>query len=226
MPTKTRCLLCSRKLLDHQTFAQVVNHDELCDDCRRSLKLKKRILELDELKLTAFYLYDEMVSDCLIQYKECMDEALKDIFLFEVKDWIALHYRNCAFLCAPSLKKDRERRGFQHVVCLFESCGIEIVECFEKSGNISQKKLSGTNRREIEHSLTVHEHLIPKNKRLVLIDDVATTGSTLLAMQKLAGKQRCKEALCIAVHPKLVSEFDRKRRKKSIYCLCRKGGRQ
>ena len=226
MPIKINCLLCTRRLLDHQTFAQVVNQDELCEKCRRSLKMKKRILQIDDLKLTAFYLYDDAVSDCLIQYKECMDEALKDLFLFEIKDWIHLHYRNCVFLCAPSSKKQMERRGFQHVRCMFESCGIEIVECFEKSESILQKKQSGSKRREIESALSVHQNAIPHGKRLVLIDDVATTGSTLLAMQKLVGKHRCKEALCIAVHPKLVSEFDRKRRRKRIYCLCRKGGRQ
>ena len=217
MPMKTKCLLCNRKLLDHQTLMQYIRKDELCSQCRRSLKTEKKVLELDGLKVTAFHLYDDVMSECLIQYKECMDEALKDMFLFDVKDWIHLRYHHCVFLCAPSTKQDVQRRGFQHVIRMFESCGIEIIDCFEKRSEVSQKKKTREERYKIEQDIKVHLNRIPLHKRIVLIDDVATTGSTLLAMQKLIGENRCKEAICVAVHPKLVTEYDKKRKRKRIY---------
>ena len=217
MPITTRCLLCSRKLLDHQTLAQYFLKDELCDECRRSLKTRKRTIKLQNLKITSFHLYDETMSDCLIQYKECMDEALKDIFLFEVKDWIHFHYRNCVFLCAPSSSSALERRGFQHVAQMFSSCGIEIIDCFRKKEEFSQKRASMTQRSSIKELLEVDVNQIPKNKRLILIDDTVTTGSTLLALQKLVGEKRCKEALCVSLHPKMLAKYDKIRKRKCIY---------
>lgn len=217
MPIKTKCLLCSRKLLDHQTLAQYILKDELCSDCRRFLKTRRRTIQMQHLKITAFYQYDETFSACLIQYKECMDEALKDVFLFEVKDWIHAHYRTCVFLCAPSSESAMERRGFQHVVQMFSSCRIEIVECFRKKKEFSQKKLTASQRSKIDDMFEVDLEKIPQGKRLVLIDDVATTGNTLLALQRLLGEQRCTEALCVSVHPKLLTEYDKILKSKCIY---------
>ena len=82
---------------------------------------------------------------------------------------------------------------------------------------MNQKTGSLSKRKEIAKSMIVDETMIPKGKKLILIDDIATTGSTLLAMQELLGKDRVKEALCAAIHPKLLSDFDKRRIHRRIY---------
>ena len=216
MPTIRKCLLCQTEL-NKQSLMQYLMNDSLCTSCRRSLKIRKRRIMMKNLKVTTFGIYENELADALIQYKECMDEALKDMFLFDVKDWIRFHYRNCVFLCAPSSKKNLERRGFQHVILMFEQCGIPILDCFEKKTDTSQKKATLKERFEISETLVLKENIQLPEKRLVLIDDIVTTGSTLFALQKLLGEKRCSEALCLCIHPKLLAEYDKKFRKKCIY---------
>lgn len=208
MQMNEKCLLCSKVLSDHQNLLQYVLSDVLCISCRRSLKMKKRTVKIKKLKVTSFALYDD-VSNALIQFKECYDEALKDMFLSEFKTWIRLHYHHCIFLCAPSSHNALKRRGFHHVKAMFEQCGIPIVDCFEKVQDISQKNTGLMQRAQIEKNIIL-KHKPISNKRLVLIDDTVTTGSTLLSMQKLIGEDLCTEALCMSIHPKLLTEFDRK----------------
>ena len=216
MSTIRKCLLCQVEL-NKQSLMQYLMNDSLCAVCRASLRIRKRTIQMKKLKVTSFGLYENELADALIQYKECMDEALKDMFLFDVKDWIRFHYHNCVFLCAPSSQKNLERRGFQHVISMFEQCGIEILDCFEKIGDVSQKEASLKERTEISDVLVLKKDVQLPEKRLVLIDDTVTTGNTLFALQKLLGEKRCSEALCLCIHPKLLTEYDKKFRKKRIY---------
>ena len=217
MPTDKKCLLCHKRLQDNQTLLQYILADRLCCSCRRSLKIQRRTFYLQDLKVTCFGVYEGELADALLQYKECMDEALKDIFLFDVKEWISWHYRFCVLLCAPSSEQRLEKRGFQHVHELFRQCGIPVLDCFVKTQDISQKQASLKDRNKIQDHLAFKKGVSLPEKRVILIDDTVTTGNTLLSLQKLIGKDRCKEALCLCAHPKLLAEYDKKRKGKCIY---------
>lgn len=216
MPTNRKCLFCQNPL-DKQSLMQYMMNDVLCVSCRRSLKIKKRTLQMKDLKITYFGFYEGNMAEMLLQYKECMDEALKDVFLHEVKEWIRFHYHHCVFLCAPSSRKNLEKRGFQHVVSMFEQCGIPILDCFEKQTDTAQKETAFQKRAEIADILTLRKDIEIPDKRLILIDDIVTTGSTLLALQHLLKDKHCTEALCLCIHPKLFAEYDKKRRRICIY---------
>ena len=216
MPTIRKCLYC-QKSLHKQSLMQYMMNDALCLSCRRSLKIKRKTLQMKSLKITYFGLYEHDLAEALLQYKECMDEALKEMFLSEVKDWIRFHYHNCVFLCAPSSSKALERRGFQHVISMFEQCGVPILDCFEKKTDTDQKQASFQQRSEIADVLVLKQEVDIPDKRLILIDDIVTTGSTLLALQNLIKDKECTEALCLCIHPKLFAEYDKKRRRICIY---------
>lgn len=149
----------------------------------------------------------------ILQYKDCFDEALAPIFLYPYRQALRLRYRSCVLLCAPSSKQMLEKRGFLPVRQLFEPLRLPIEEVFIKKDERQQRYQHREERANVKNSLAL-ERMPSLDRRIVLIDDVATTGSTLTAMQALLDVPL--EALVLAVHPLLIPKRNdrfRQRRK-------------
>ncbi len=180
-------------------------YEPLCQKCRNHLRVFNKTILLNGIKIHAFYLYDEAFSKLLIQYKELMDEALYEVFLYPYIKKIKKKYRNCIFVEVPSSESQYEKRGFHHVRKMFSICEIEIVSVFKKSEFI-QKEKSLKERKNVALSITLNEEVDFKEKTVVLIDDVCTTSETLNSCVNLLKSQvKDIQAIVVAIHPLLVS---------------------
>lgn len=94
-----RCLYCDGN--KESLFSLLFEKDCLCKECREQLKIKRRIIDLDGVKVETFYEYEGMFKSLLLQYKECLDEALKDVFLYNLEDYLKLKYRGYEILYVP-----------------------------------------------------------------------------------------------------------------------------
>ena len=54
------------------------------------------------MEVETFYDYDGMFKSLLLQYKECLDEALNDVFLYELADYTNLSYWGYRICFIPS----------------------------------------------------------------------------------------------------------------------------
>lgn len=186
-----RCLMCGKELTDG-SFADVfIGEDPLCSECRGQWKRIRCRFRLEGIQVYSSYLYDEAFSACLIQYKECGDEALKDVFLYEEKEILKRKYRGYTLVPMPSSERKRELRGFSHMERMLECTGLPVLEAFEKTADIDQKNLSGPMRRQIAGSIRLKEGIVLPEKT-VLCDDTVTTGSTLKAALDCIGGSRKK----------------------------------
>ena len=80
MLTAERCLWCGGPLLNGCTIPEMMFADDsLCGLCRSQLTLISHQVKLGELSVRGLVLYDEAFMKMLVQYKECMDEALQDV---------------------------------------------------------------------------------------------------------------------------------------------------
>ncbi len=146
------------------------------------------------------YEYEDSFAQMLLQYKDGFDEALAPVFLFPYRRRLRLQFRNSLLLCAPSSRSILQKRGFFPVKQLFAPLGLPMEACFDKQDEQRQRFLNPAARKQLQIKLL---YPLPKQARLVLIDDVVTTGSTLLAMQ--AQLDRPAEALVLAIHPLLLA---------------------
>lgn len=179
-----------------------VNTDVICDVCRSQMCVAGTTFLLEDMPCESLYVYDGIVKEMLIQYKELMDEALFPLFLYPYLSYIRKKYRGYTLVIAPSSLSALEKRGFSHVDKMFGVLGMDMVSIFEKD-EFEQKHKSLYQRQEIEK----HVHLTKElpNTPLLLVDDVCTTGSTLLAMyHQIHNHKYPVKALVCCCHAKYV----------------------
>ena len=184
-----RCLYCDKKINKITIQSILLEEDMLCVECRKSLKVNKKYVYIDELKVETLYNYDEgLFKDFLIQYKECFDEALAPIFLYLLKDYIRYKYFGYKLLFVPSRKEKIESRGFNHLEKVFESLKMPIIYGLSMKQELAQEGKNLSDRRSMIDNYTYSGK--PLNKVLI-VDDVITSGSSIKGIYKAIKPHAC-----------------------------------
>ena len=192
----------------------IVNTDVICEECRMKMMGCYHQFSIQDLSCIGFYVYDDVVKDMLLQYKEFMDEALYPVFMYPYIRYLRNKYRGYTLVVLPSSDSAYRRRGFSHVEKMFSILGMKMVCPFVKD-EVEQKHRSVQERK----SIVEYIHLVGElpNTPLLLVDDMCTTGSTLLACYKLLQNHPFRiEALVCCYHAKYV---EIRRWKKFVNCL-------
>lgn len=176
-----KCLFCDRKINRYSLYHLFIEDDLLCLDCRNKLALKIRHYKIDDLAVEYFYDYDSLFKTLLLQYKECYDEALAKVFLYKIDVYIKLKYWDYKIIYVPSSKKKLEERGFNHLRLIFDALDMkEVIGLNSKEELIQEGKSLIDRQKMIGNYYYEGEHL----KKVLIIDDISTTGSSLLAVKR------------------------------------------
>ena len=139
--------------------------------------INRKKFVIDGLKCESFYNYDSLFKTLLLQYKECYDEALKDAFLYKIDVYIKMKYYAYKVVYIPSSKKKIEKRGFDHLRLIFDYLG------FKEAGKLILKEdliQEGKNLKKREKMKSNYLFNGEYHKKILIIDDVCTTGSSLI----------------------------------------------
>ncbi len=173
-----RCLMCG-KTMSRASFTELFRkEDVLCEACRGRWKRIDRKFRFHGVPAWVLYEYAGGFSECLLQFKECYDEALKPVFLFPDRRRIHQVFHARTLLLMPSSEKKTAERGFSHLKELFECLDLPMMEPFVKVKDDDQKNRSREERNQMRHGIALKEHIVLPEK-VVLADDVITTGSTM-----------------------------------------------
>ena len=134
-------------------------------------------------KVKGFYVYDydDEVQNKLYQFKGCFDYELAGIFLDYFRPYFFLKYFGYYMVPAPSSKEADKERGFNHVVEMFKPLKLKTINCIEKTEDTKQLSLKASERAKVKNRLEISDVDL-KGKKILIVDDVYTTGSTVKAM--------------------------------------------
>ncbi|WP_243247925.1 ComF family protein [Paeniclostridium hominis] len=115
-----------------------------------------------------------------------------------IKDKLESENIKYDYILYVPLHKNRERkRGFNQskLIAKYLGCmtNIEVLNCIKRNKNTSRLfKLKNEERiKELKNAFTVNDKIgICKNKNILLVDDIFTTGSTVNEISKIL---QCKE---------------------------------
>ena len=92
---------------------------------------------------------------------------------------------------APSYEKSDQERGFNHVEEMFKILKLNTMKIVHKIKEVKQADLSSKNREKIKDVLRIDDVDL-RDKKILIVDDVFTTGSTIKAMINLVKEKGAK----------------------------------
>lgn len=188
-----KCLYCNSQIDKYNLKSLFIYPDNLCISCRNKLRINHKLINVNGLKIETFYEYDGFFKDLLLQYKECYDEALKDVFLYGLVDYLKIKYFGYKILYVPSSNDKQRNRGFNHLELIFKPLGLKEVKGLKMLNDSSQE---GKNRQERSKMIDNYSYSGEYNDKLLIVDDVITTGSSITGVYKTI-KPFCKSAKCM-----------------------------
>ena len=141
-------------------------------------------VDLDKNTVKIYY-YDEYLQGLIYQFKGCFDIELKNIFLERYVRELNLFYKGYYVLPAPSFEEDNLKRGFNHVKEIFGSLKLPMLDILVKTEKFKQADHNYVERKNIAKYLALKEKEILKNKNILIVDDIYTTGSTIRSIISL-----------------------------------------
>jgi ComF family protein len=196
-----KCVLC-RKLLEHKQI-------DLCHDCRQNapeiIKTKFRISFV--AGWTAVWYYKDDVRSSLLRYKFRNARSYahaygrlvamklqKEDFQYDILTWV------------PTGWLRRFTRGYDHVALLAKAVGEELgvtpVKTMRKVRQTkpqSRLKDVAARRANILGAYKATNPALLKGKRILLLDDIITTGATASECARVLLTAGAKEVSCAAV---------------------------
>lgn len=101
------------------------------------------------------------------------------MFLSRYLTYLKLLYRGYIVVSVPSNKIDDIKRGFNHVVEIYKSLGLPMVDALIKVKNEKQSSKSKKNRLNIDTVIVGQNLEKLYGKKVLIVDDVYTTGATM-----------------------------------------------
>ena len=188
MPPIRNCLICFKKV-NITDFCRLFNAEiPICQACQTEMEPKFISFSVDGHKATSIYDYNPFIRKLIYQYKGCYDYELHKVFLDRYAKEIKLRYFDYVVIPIPSYKNEDEERGFNHVVETFKSLGINMLNIIEKTEKHKQAVSTFNQRKEVYKFLELNSHPDLSKKKVLIVDDVYTTGRTMKAAIHLVEK--------------------------------------
>lgn len=213
-----KCLNCGAEIFDNERFCKECldklpfNNGYICDHCGRKVvapegycsTCKGVLTSLD--KCRSVFNYEKPISTLIMRFKYGNHRYIAEYFAEQLsfiyfKNWFNADF----FVYAPMSKKAQRNRGYNQAEILAQlvskRTNVPVNQCIEK---VKETKRQATLKRadrlkNLVDAFKVTDRKLVKDKTVVIIDDVTTTGATAEAIAQKLKKAGAKFVYLISV---------------------------
>ena len=186
------CKKCFKEINEATIHNLLYKNVDLCHDCLIELSPVLNEFKIGDVDAMNIYWYNEKIQEILYQFKGCKDIELKNTFFDYYYDWLNIKFKKYTIIPAPSTKDNDQERGFNQVLEMCENFKMPMMCIVHKLGNELQHNLNSKDRAKISNSMIIDDVDLSR-KKILIVDDVYTTGSTVKSMIELIKEKNPKK---------------------------------
>ena len=180
-PTTKYCKICFKEIRNDD-FARLFDGDIcICDKCQAEFEPKFIAFRVNGYKALSIYEYTPFIKKQIYLYKGCFDYELNETFINLYYKEIKARFNGYKIIPIPSYEEDDKKRGFNHVVEAFKKLGLDVLPIITKTAHHKQADLSAKQRSEISKYLVLNNMNSLDKYKVLIVDDIYTTGATMKA---------------------------------------------
>ena len=188
------CIYCLKPFTVFNNLYDFISPDfYLCKQCKNNLIYRPIKIYMNDIVVSCLYQYNDFFSSIFNRYKRYGDLILAK--WLKKQHSIPFYYQQ---IQVPSSIKAKEERGFNHLKLIYP----KSIEVFLKNDFYVQKNSRLFKRKQICFELKSNINL---SDRVCLVDDVITTGSSILEAKRLI--PQIKKSYVICYHPLLLKQY-------------------
>ncbi len=204
------CKSCFQDIKEGSFHLIFSDEKVICNDCLFECSPSFRKFKILEINGLSIFDYTPYIRSKMFAYKICEDYELNDFFLKPFSFEIKLRYFGFVIVPIPSYIDDDIKRGYNHVIEIFKCLNMKIINCLIKTKDVKQKLLSYEERQKISEILRFDEKYSVKGKKILLVDDVVTTGASMKAAINLVKENGAKKIEILSICKRELSEEEKK----------------
>ncbi|WP_148877652.1 ComF family protein [Streptococcus sp. Marseille-P7375] len=216
------CLLCSQVVEENRTFSSLIllqkEQNTICNHCRAGFEAISyihcpRCWKDGEAKVCsdcqtweaqgylvqhqACFLYNDLMKDFFSKYKFQGDYLLRFVFTEVLKKSLR-NVKKYTLVPIPVSPEKYQSRGFNQVEGFLQAAGLPYQHLLEKQDVLAQSSKNRQERLKSQQCFTLAKDVCLPDK-ILLIDDVYTTGKTLQLALELLLEAGVKEVLTFSL---------------------------
>ena len=171
----------------------------ICNSCLKSLDPKLQKFKINDIEGLSLYNYNETLKKLIFLYKGNKDYELKDVFLSYYVTFLRYKFKGYEIIYVPSFKDKVIERGFDHVRSMYECLNLKENSKVIKLKNEKQSSKNYKERQKTDGLFKLENPELIKNKKILIVDDICTTGATLKEISKLIKNYHPKDVKILVV---------------------------
>ena len=184
------CLICFNDLYEGVPLNEYFTYnDVICGKCRAKMVPIGKWREIEGMHIFVLYEYNDFMESLLFQFKEGRDIALKDLFFYRWNKTINDKFKNWTIAFMPSSEKRFAERRFFPLKEMMRDVKLVKLTPFEKTKDYKQSQKHYEQRKGIHKVIQRKKEISIQGTKLLLVDDVVTSGQTLLSAYHLVEKE-------------------------------------